>query len=221
MLFLSTGEDYHIVQVDQGISQVKLSEAILHESLKHHWSVTEPVRHSQKLIHSHTTHRKGSVLLRVFGHLDLPKARFQIHGGEEPGTYHRLRGLLHLRKGYASFLVWLFSWQKSMQNRRPPSFLCTKTTALHHGDCDSRMAPPSNISCKCSHTSSTSGGAIRWRCSLKGSISNSLITCLATSVQPISFRSSEKILWCSISIRSNFRANSGGHSFNLSNRPSF
>ena len=104
VLFLSTAEDYHVVQVDQGISQVKLSEAILHESLKRCWSVTEPVRHSQKLIHSHTTHCKGGVLLGVFGHLDLSKARFQIHGGEEPGTYHRLHGLLHLRKGVCIFL---------------------------------------------------------------------------------------------------------------------
>ena len=70
-------------------------------------------------------------------------------------------------KGYASFLVGLFSLRKSMQNQRPPSFLRTKTTALHHGDWDGQMAPPSNISCKCSCTSFTSGGAIWWNRSLK------------------------------------------------------
>ena len=32
-------------------------------------------------------------------------------------------------KGYASFLVWLFSLQKSVQNQRPPSFLRSKN---HH-----------------------------------------------------------------------------------------
>ena len=92
-----------------------------------------------------------------------------------------------------------------MQNRRPPSFLRTKTTALHQGDWDSRIAPPSNISCKCSRTSSTSGGAIRRKHSLKGSVSSNSITCSAASVQPILFRSREKMLWCSISIRSNCR----------------
>ena len=44
-------------------------------------------------------------------------------------------------RGYASFLVWLFSLRKSMQNRRPQSFLCTKTTTLHHGDWDGWIAP--------------------------------------------------------------------------------
>ena len=63
-------------------------------------------------------------------------------------------------RGYASFLVQLFSLRKSIQNRRPPSFLCTKTTALHHRDWDGWIAPPSSISCRCSRTSFTSDGAI-------------------------------------------------------------
>ena len=124
-------------------------------------------------------------------------------------------------RGYASFLVQLFSLQKSMQNQRPPSFLHTKTTASHHRDWDGQIAPPFNISCRCSHTSSTSGGTIQWKCALKGSISSSSITCSAASVQPILFGSSEKILWCSINIHSNFKANSGGHFFNSSSQPSF
>ena len=97
-------------------------------------------------------------------------------------------------RGYASFLVRLFSLRKLMQNQRLPSFLRTKTTALHHGDWDRRIAPPSSISCRCSRTSSTSGGAIRWNCSLKGSVSNNSMMCSAASMQPISFGSSEKML---------------------------
>ena len=93
------GEDYHVVQVDQGIRQVKFSEAILHESLERRRSIAKPVRHSQKLIHSHATHREGGVLLGVLSHLDLPEARFQVHGREEPGAYHGLHGLLHTGKG--------------------------------------------------------------------------------------------------------------------------
>ena len=124
-------------------------------------------------------------------------------------------------RGYASFLVRLFSLRKSMQNRRPPSFLHTKTAALHQGDSDGQIVPSSNISCKCSHTSSTSGGAICLNRSSKGSVSSNSMMCSAASIQPISFGSNEKILWCSINIRSNFKANSGGHSFNLSSRPFF
>ena len=85
-------------------------------------------------------------------------------------------------RGSASFLVRLFSWWKSMQNQRPPSFLRTKTTALHQGDRDGWIAPLSNISCKFSHTSSTSGGAIRRKRSLKGSVSSNSITCSCKSM---------------------------------------
>ena len=106
MVLLGSGKDYHIVQVDKGISQVKLTKAILHQPLKCCWSITKPVQHSQELIHAHATHRKGGVLLGFLSHLDLPKTRFQIHCGEEPGTHH---GLLHLGRGKASFLVWLFN----------------------------------------------------------------------------------------------------------------
>ena len=73
----------------------------------------------------------------------------------------------------------------------------------------------------CSRTSSTNGGAICWNRSLKGSVSSNSMTCSAAFVHPISFSSKEKILWCSINIHSNFRANSSGHFFNLSSWPSF
>ena len=118
-------------------------------------------------------------------------------------------------------MVRLFSLRKSIQNWRPPSFLRTKTTALHQGDWDGHIAPPSSISWMCSHTSSTNGGAICQNHSLKGSVSNNSITCSAVSVHPISFSSKEKILWCSINIHSNLRANSRGHCFSLSSQPSF
>ena len=124
-------------------------------------------------------------------------------------------------RGNTSFLVRLLRLRKSRQNRRPPSFLQTRTTMLHQGDCDGQITPPSSISWICSRTSSTKGGAIRRNRSLKGSVSNNCITCSAVSVHSISFRSREKILWCSISICLNFRASLGGHSFNLSSPPSF
>ena len=104
MLFLGTGKDYHVIQVDQSICQVKFSEAILHESLECRQGITEPVRYSQKLIHPHATHREGGVLLGVLSHLDLPEGRFQVHCREELGTYHGLHGLLHTGKGVGIFL---------------------------------------------------------------------------------------------------------------------
>ena len=82
------------------------------------------------------------------------------------------------------------------------------------------MAPPSNISWRCSHTSSRRGGAIRQNFSLKGSSSGSSIMCLAASVHPISFLSREKMSWYSMSKCSNFCASSGVQSANWSSPPS-
>ena len=102
-----------------------------------------------------------------------------------------------LGNGWESFLVLAFRCRKSIQNLRVPSFFRTNTTALHHGDCDGRMVPPSNISWMCWRTSSTSCGAIHLNLSLNGSSSpsNSSITCLAVSVQPISFSSRLNTWW--------------------------
>ena len=74
VFLFSPGEHYHVVQVDQSISQVQFTKAILHEPLECGRSITEPLRHSQEFIHPHTTHRKGGVLLGILGHLDLPEA---------------------------------------------------------------------------------------------------------------------------------------------------
>ena len=87
MVLLGPGKDYHVVQVDKGIGQVKLTKAILHEPLEHCQSITQPVWHSQELIHTHVTHRKGSVLLGFLSHLDLPKTRFQIHCRKVKGNF--------------------------------------------------------------------------------------------------------------------------------------
>ena len=73
MVLLRARENYYIIQVDKGIGQVQLTKAILHEPLECRRSITQPVRHPQKLIHSHATHRKGGVLLGLLGHLDLPE----------------------------------------------------------------------------------------------------------------------------------------------------
>ena len=123
-------------------------------------------------------------------------------------------------RGYESFLVLAFNRWKSIQNRRPPSFFWTRTTALHQADWEGRMAPPSNISWRCSRTSSRRGGVIRRNFSLKGSSSRSWITCSAASVHPISFLSREKMSWYSMSRHSNSCASSRVQSTNWSSPPS-
>ena len=47
---------------------------------------------------------------------------------------------------YASLMVWLFSFVRSIQNLRLLSFFQTWTTVLAHGLCDFQMAPISSIS---------------------------------------------------------------------------
>ena len=96
-------------------------------------------------------------------------------------------------RGNKSFLVLEFNFRKSIQNWRVPSFFRTRTMALHQGDLDGRIAPPSSMSCRFSRTSSSRGGAIHQNCSLKGSSSINSMMCSAVSVQPISFLSSEKM----------------------------
>ena len=91
-------------------------------------------------------------------------------------------------RGWESFLVRAFNCLKSMQKRSEPSFFLTRTTTLHHGLLLGRMAPASNISFRCSLTSSTCGGGILWKRSLKGGVSGSLktILCVTALVCPIS-----------------------------------
>ena len=137
-----------------------------------------------------TTHGESCVLPRFLSHLHLPKPALQIHTGEDAGTHHGFHYLMHPRQGMGI----LFSCRKSIQNLKVPSFFHTNTTALHQGEVDDQIAPPSSISCKCWHTSSIKGGAILWNLSLKGSLFVNLMTCLVVSVHPISFFSNEKTL---------------------------
>ena len=84
-----------------------------------------------------------------------------------------------------------------MQKCRPPSFLHTNTTVLHHGLCLGWIAPASNISFMCVQTSSTMGGGILWNCSLKDLLSTTLISCFAKSGQHSSLGSNKKMSWYS------------------------
>ena len=94
--------------------------------------------------------------------------------------------------GKGSFLVLALSLWKSVKKCRPPSFLYTSTTALHHGLWLGQIVPTSNIF-MCAWTSSTIKGGILQNLSLKGLSSKTLISCFAKSVQTNSPGSKERM----------------------------
>ena len=118
-------------------------------------------------------------------------------------------------------MVLAFSFLKSMQKRSPPSFLWTSTTALHQGLLDGLMAPASNISSMCYLTSSSKGGGIHQKCSLKGSLSSTSILCLTVLVHHSSFLSNENTSWYSWMSSHAHCTNSSGHSSRVSKFNSF
>ena len=99
VFLLGLGVNDHIVQVYQGICEVQLPQAVLHEMLEHRWSIAQPVGHMQELIHAHATHREGGVLPRLLIHLDLPKPALQVHTREVSGAHHAFHGFLHMWQG--------------------------------------------------------------------------------------------------------------------------
>ena len=92
VLLFGLAVDNHVVQVYQG-------QTILHEVLEHCWSVTQPIGHVQKLIHSHAAYHKGGVLPGLLSHLNLPEPTLQVHARKVLGTHDDLHGLLHMRQG--------------------------------------------------------------------------------------------------------------------------
>ena len=108
-----------------------------------------------------------------------------------------------------------------MQKGSPPSFLWTSTTTLHQGLLDGLMAPASSISLVCCLTSSSKGGEICQKCSLKGLLSSTSILYLTVLVNPSSFLSNENTSWYSWMSSHACCANSSGHSSRVSKLNSF
>ena len=184
MVFLCPGVNDDIVQVDQGELQIQLSKTILHKVLKRS-RCGGILRNSYMPILSTVNAvywQDSSDILTC----QNPLLRSMVEKYLVPTKDSIVSRPLAI--GYESFFILAFNRQKSMQNHRVPSFFCTNTMALHQGDCDGLIAPPSHISCTCHRTSSTSCGAIQRNLSLKGSscTGNNSITCSAASVTPIS-----------------------------------
>ena len=91
--------------------------------------------------------------------------------------------------------MWAFRWQKSIQNHKLLSFFHTNTTVLHQALWLGLMAPDSNISCRWLLSSSTNGGGIHLKCSLKGVLLVTFIVCSMEWVQPNSIGSNENTSW--------------------------
>ena len=91
------------------------------------------------------------------------------------------------------------TYRSQCKSLRPPFFLCTNTTALHHRLWHGQIAPAIYISFMCAWTSPTICGEILQNLSLKGSSSTTLILCFARSLQPNSPSSKEKMSWHSAS----------------------
>ena len=72
------GEDYHVIQVDQGICQVELSEAVLHKPLECRRGVAEPVQHLRNSYTPILPTVKAVYCWESLAILDLPEARFQV-----------------------------------------------------------------------------------------------------------------------------------------------
>ena len=105
-------------------------------------------------------------------------------------------------------------WKNRMRNlhsRRPPSFFCTSTMALHQVLWLGLMAPDSNISLRWFLTSSTIGGGFHLNHSLKGVLSVTFIVCSVEWMQPNSARSNENTSWYLARSRWAASINSGAH----------
>ena len=81
MLFRHLRENYHIIQVDEAIGDIQLTQTVLHESLESRRGITQPERHTFTLIQTHTAQCEGSILLRFLVHRNLPKPRIEIKSG--------------------------------------------------------------------------------------------------------------------------------------------
>ena len=117
-------------------------------------------------------------------------------------------------RGWESFFVCTFRWQKSMQNHWLPSFFFTNTTMLHHALWLGLIAPDSSISHRWFQTSSTRGGGICLNCSLKGVPSVTFIMCSVEWVQPSSMGSNKKMSWYSAKSWQMASTSSGGQESN-------
>ena len=100
----------------------------------------------QELIHAHATHHEGGVLPILLIHLNLPEPTLQIHAREVSGACHAFHGFLYAWQGIGILFGPGVQATKVDTEPKRPIFFLTSTTALHQGNWEGRIAPPSSIS---------------------------------------------------------------------------
>ena len=89
-------KDDHVIQVDQTVGQVQLTQTVLHQSLEHGWGITQPKWHAFTFKESYVPHSKSSVLLWSLIHSNLPEPCLQVWAGKVPCTNQALDCFLYL-----------------------------------------------------------------------------------------------------------------------------
>ena len=95
VFFFRPPEDNHIIQIDDAIGQVELSQCILHQMLEGCGHVTQSKGHPGKFIEAQVTNREGSVLLQLWSNTNLPESTIEIHCGEVGSSSHALGHFLY------------------------------------------------------------------------------------------------------------------------------
>ena len=85
----------HIIQIDDAVSQIELSQCILHQALECHVCVTQSGGHPGKFIETKVANHESGALLQFWGHADLPKSTLEICGGEVCSSGHALQHFLY------------------------------------------------------------------------------------------------------------------------------
>ena len=63
MFLLSSAEHDYIIKVNDAVSEVQLSQCVLHETLESHWGVAETKRHVGEFIEPQIPNSKCCILL--------------------------------------------------------------------------------------------------------------------------------------------------------------
>ena len=122
MLFLHTPKDNDIVQIDDAICQVELSQCILHKVLEGSGHVTESERHLGKFIEAQITNCECSV---------LPESILKIHCREVCSSCHALQYLLYLGQWVQIFLCSCVEPSK-VHTKSKSSIPSSAPTPLHY-----------------------------------------------------------------------------------------
>ena len=95
VFFLCTAIYYHVIQIDDAVGQIQLSQCVLHKMLECRGCVTQSERHPSELIETQVANHECGILLRLWGHTDLPKSTFEVHSGEMCSSDHTLQHFLY------------------------------------------------------------------------------------------------------------------------------